>query len=76
MTTDAAFGMQSDRQLKLQSRVAPSYQFVFGYRSTNTSDGIYEDTEWAGQLRLFKWFCITNIMENVMAFKHSTCISV
>ena len=48
MTTDAAFGYPSDRQLKLQSRVAPSYQYIFGYRSTNTSSGFWEGTEWAG----------------------------
>ena len=48
MTTDAAFGYSSDRQLKLQSSAAPSYQFIFGYRSTNTSEGIWEGTEWAG----------------------------
>lgn len=49
MTTDAAWGYPQDRQIKLQSEVAPSYWYVFGYRSTNASSGVFEGTEWAGQ---------------------------
>ena len=48
MTTDAAWGYPLDRQLKLHSEVAPTYYYVFGYRSINTSEGVFEDTEWAG----------------------------
>ena len=54
MTTDAAWGYSQDRQLKLQSEVAPAYQYIFGYRSLNTTEGIFEGTEWAGML--FKYF--------------------
>ena len=49
MTTDAAWGYPQDRQYKLHSDVAPTYSYIFGYRSINASEGIFEDTEWAGE---------------------------
>lgn len=48
MITDAAWGYTTDRMLRIHSERNPSYMYVFAYRSTNTSDGIWEDTEWAG----------------------------
>ena len=49
MVTDGAFGGPSERLAEFNSARAPTYQYVFGYRSNVTYDGILEGTDWMSE---------------------------
>ena len=52
MITDAAFGYLADKQLRSQAAVngGNNYKYLFGFRPNATleGEGVWNNTEWAG----------------------------